>query len=162
MKGKVLKYLLALLVILSLAEPCVFAQRGGRRARGRRNSTTLVDSTLQDLPDSVRAVRDSIARADSLFRADSLAMLSKSSLERPAFSTAKDSIIEVFSDGQRKIYYYGDVTVNYKDMKLTADYMEYDMNTGTVFAKGTYDEVNDEWKGQPVMEQGGKTYKMET
>ena len=162
MKGKVLKYLLAFLVILSLVEPCVSAQRAARRGRGKRNSAALVDTTLQDLPDSVRAVRDSIARADSLFRVDSLAMLSKSSLERPAFSTARDSIVEVFSDGQRKIYYYGDVSVNYKDMKLTADYMEYDMNTGTVFAKGTYDEATDEWKGQPTMEQGGKTYKMET
>ena len=162
MKGKALKYLLALLVILSLAEPFLLAQRQGRRARGRRGAVTAVDTSLQDLPDSVRAARDSIARADSLFRLDSLALLSKSSLERPAFSTAKDSIIEVFSHGQRKIYYYGDVTVTYKDMKLTADYMEYDMNTGTVFAKGTWDEVADDWKGQPVMEQGGKTYKMET
>lgn len=108
-----------------------------------------------------KAKKDSLMHADSLFKADSLAMLTKSSLEQPAFSAAKDSIVEIFTGGQRKIYYYGDVTVNYGNMKLTADYMEYDMTTGTVYAKGRQDTLTKTWKGQPVMEQGGKTYKME-
>ena len=50
-------------------------------------------------PDSATlARRDSIYRADSLRRADSLSMLSKSSLEMPVFSTARDTMVEVFSD----------------------------------------------------------------
>ena len=65
--------------------------------------------------------------SDSLHRADSISMLQKSSLEAPAFTTARDSIIEDFSDGKQMIYYYGDVSVNYGNMKLTADYMEYDL-----------------------------------
>ena len=80
-------------------------------------------------------VRDSLMRADSLSRADSLNLLSKSSISLPAFSGAKDSIRQDFSNGQRKMYYYGDVTVSYDNMKLTADYMEYDMLTGVVFAR---------------------------
>ena len=46
--------------------------------------------------DSLRySLRDSLQQA----RRDSLDLLRKSSLEHPAFSTAKDSTIEVFSDG---------------------------------------------------------------
>lgn len=113
-------------------------------------------------PDSLElARRDSIHRADSIHREDSIAFLGKSSLTAPAFSVAKDSIVEVFSDGQRKIYYYGEVSVEYQDMKLTAEYMEYDMKTGTVFAKGVYDTLEEQWKGRPVMEQDGKVYEME-
>ena len=113
-------------------------------------------------PDSATlARRDSIHAADSVRRADSVALLGKSSLERPAFSAARDSIIQDFSNGKRLIYYYGDVSVKYQDMELKAEYMEYDMNSGTVFAKGVYDSTAAEWVGRPVMTQGGKTYNME-
>ena len=61
----------------------------------------------------------------------------------------------MFSDGQRKAYYYGDVKVKYGDMELSADYMEYDMKTGTVFARGTLDTSTGEIKGMPTMTQGG-------
>ena len=110
--------------------------------------------------DSIKFVRDSTARADSIARRDSIDLLSKSSLEQPAFSAAKDSIIEDFSDGKRMIYYYGDVSVTYGTMKLTADYMEYDMQKQTVYARGTKDTTG-AWVGQPTMEDGGKTYTME-
>lgn len=107
------------------------------------------------------SMRDSISRPDtSVLAADSAALLSKSSLERPAFSTARDSIIEDFSDGRQMIYYYGDVNVTYGDMKLTADYMEYDLKTQTVYARGTADSLGNV-TGQPTMTQGGKTYTME-
>ena len=101
-----------------------------------------------------------IHRADSIKAADSLQMLRKSSLEAPAFTVAKDSIIEDFSDGKQMIYYYGDVSVTYGNMKLTADYMEYDLKTSTLFARGTKDTTG-VIKGMPVMEQGQKTYTME-
>ena len=121
------------------------------------DTTTL--STPVDRIDTLSALERH--RADSIARADSLDLLRKSSLEHPAFSTAKDSTVEVFSDGHRIIYYYGDVTVDYQGMKLSADYMEYDMNTGIVYARGTKDPVTGEWKGQPKMEEKGKSYNME-
>lgn len=142
---------------------CV-AQAQSRRPRPDSKGAAYgvrVEKTVV-VPDSaLLARRDSLHRADSLHRIDSVAMLGKSSLEQPAFSTARDSIVEVFSDGQRKVFYYGDVSVKYQDMELTADYMEYDMKTGTVFAKGNYDSTEGEWVGRPVMTQGGKTYNME-
>ena len=129
--------------------------------RNRNRVQPPVDTAVAALPDSVIARRDSIHRADSISRRDSLDMLEKSSLERPAFSTAKDSIITEFTGGERKVFYYGGATVTYQDMKLTADYIEYDMKTNTVFARGRYDEATGEWVGQPEMTQGKATYKME-
>ena len=125
--------------------------------RNRARNQTPVDTAKVVLPDSVIARH----RADSIARRDSLDMLDKSSLDRPAFSTAKDSIITEFTGGERKVYYYGGATVTYQDMKLTADYIEYDMKTNTVFARGRYDEATGEWVGQPEMTQGKSTYKME-
>ena len=121
------------------------------------------DSTLRARSDSALVARDSLRIADSLAKAkrDSIDMLHKSSLEKPAFTTAKDSIITDFSDGKRLIYYYGGATVSYQNMQLTADYIEYDMATNTVFARGRKDPATGEWTGQPEMTEGGQTYKME-
>lgn len=117
--------------------------------------------TLRAGLDSTAFRRDSLRRADSTSRADSLSLLEKSSLTRPAFSGAKDSIRQDFSNGQRKMYYWGEVEVSYENIKLKAEYMEYDMATGTVYARGTYDSLSREWKGQPEMTQGKQTFSME-
>lgn len=117
--------------------------------------------SLPPAEDSIARRRDSLRVADSTSRADSLSLLDKSSLTRPAFSGAKDSIRQDFSNGQRKMYYWGDVEVSYENIKLKADYMEYDMSTGTVYARGTYDSLAQEWKGQPEMTQGSQTFNME-
>ena len=119
------------------------------------------DSLFSALSDSSSLDKDGIPDSTGqMSSSDSLELLGKSSLERPAFSTAKDSIIEDFSEGKQMIYYYGEVTVTYGDMKLTADYMEYDLKTQTVYARGTSDSLGNV-TGQPTMTQGGKTYTME-
>ncbi len=140
----------------------MFGQNPRRDRRQRRAAASeIVDTTRPQLPDSLRARRDSIYAADSTSRADSLDLLKKSSISKPAFSAAKDSSRQIFADGQRKMFYWGDVEVTYENIKLQADYMEYDMNTGTVFARGTYDSLARAWKGQPVMTQGDQTFNME-
>lgn len=85
----------------------------------------------------------------------------KSSLERPAFSAAKDSVIEDFSNGKRIIYYFGDVSVTYGDIALKADYMAYDLDLNTVFARGTLDTVTHEVIGKPEMTNRESTYTMD-
>ena len=158
-----------LLVLLSSTVlPAQNDRRSRRQARraSRTEAVAATDSLALDslgtvALDSLAFSRDSIARADSLHRADSLSLLGKSSLEQPAFSGARDSIIEVFTDGKRMVYYYGDVKVTYQNMELTAAYMEYDMNTGEVFAQGVQDPETGEWSGRPVMRQGKDRYEME-
>ena len=135
--------------------------RRSRRERRLAETAEAVDSTLiPEISDSMRAVMDSTHRADSIASQDSLRLLEKSSLQAPAFTMAKDSVIEDFSNGKRIIYYYGDVSVSYGNMKLTADYMEYDLATQTLYARGTKDTTG-VITGKPVMEQGGKSYEME-
>ena len=136
--------------------------RNRRRRQARQTFNQAVEYKKDSvvLSDSLKAVRDSLHKVDSLFKIDSIALQRQSSLEQPAFTGAKDSIKEVFSDGKRMAYYYGDVTVTYGDMKLSADYMEYDMKTGTVFARGTLDSASGEIRGMPTMTQGGASYTM--
>ncbi len=129
-------------------------------------SLILFSCCLLEVSATARTLRqepDSLRRADSLAaaRKDSLDLLGKSSLEVPAFSTAKDSMITDFSNGQRKIYYYGGATVTYQDMKLTADYMEYDMKNNTVFASGRKNPATGEMEGLPEMTEKGQSYKMD-
>ena len=155
-----IKYLFLAAILLFAAAHEVDAQRP-RRSRGQVFSSQIAEKKIV-LPDSTElARRDSIRRADSLFRVDSAALMKNSSLAAPAFSAARDSIIESFSDGQRIIHYYGDVKVNYQNMSLTAERMDYDLNTGTVHAYGVYDSLSGEWKGRPVMTEGQKVYNME-
>ena len=166
--GKIRKWLekwgLAAFMLLVLSSFTLSSQEDRRLRQFRRDRSELaqpIDSALKPvMSDSLRAVRDSIHRADSIKSVDSLSMLRKSSLESPAFTVAKDSIIEDFSDGKKMIYYYGDVSVEYGNMKLTADYMEYDLGTATLYARGTKDTTG-VITGMPVMEQAGKTYTME-
>ena len=151
--------IIAFLIISSLSLSSQDDRRA-RRARQKKAEAEHVQDSIPSISDSAIAAQDSIALSDSLHTADSLSLLSKSSLERPAFSTARDSIIEDFSDGKKMIYYYGDVTVTYGDMKLSADYMEYDLQTQTVFARGTKDTTGNV-TGLPKMEENGKSYSME-
>ena len=159
-----MKLVLAAIMLMASGSLSVFAQndRQERRQRRLRNRTEMpVDSLAKpEISDSLRAVMDSTARADSIAAVDSMNMLKKSSLDAPAFTTAKDSIIEDFSNGKKIIHYYGDVSVTYGNMKLTADYMEYDLDSGILYARGTKDTTG-VITGKPVMEQAGKTYTME-
>ena len=156
------KLFLAVIILLILSSLTVSSQddRRSRRSRQRAERTEARADSIPVISDSMQAVLDSTALADSVARQDSLDMLSKSSLDMPAFTTARDSIIEDFTDGKRMLYYYGEVTVKYGDMELTADYMEYDLQTKTVFARGTKDSTG-VITGMPTMTQGGKTYTME-
>ena len=164
-------YYSIVLVILVIAFTglSMFGQNPRRDRRQRRAPTESVrDTTPEQLSDSLKArldstrmLQDSLRVADSTSRADSLDLLGKSSISKPAFSAAKDSSRQVFVDGQRKMFYWGDVQVSYENITLKADYMEYDMNSGTVFARGTLDTLTGEWKGQPEMTQGDQTFNME-
>ena len=112
-KGTIRKWLekwgLAVFMLLVLSSFTLSSQEDRRSRQLRRAKGDLEHAldtaALHALPDSLVAVRDSIHRADSVKSADSLLMLRKSSLESPAFTVAKDSIIEDFSDGKKMIYY---------------------------------------------------------
>ena len=157
------RFVVAAFLLLLISSFTVSSQEDRRNRRNRQRVRVERTERAADtvaITDSMRAAMDSTARADSVARADSIALLDKSSLDMPAFTTARDSIVEDFTEGKRMIYYYGDVTVTYGDMKLSADYMEYDLQTKTVFARGTQ-FYSGYVTGHANMVVKGKTYTME-
>ena len=157
---------LAVLAIIAICAE-LSAQRRDRQRPGRNGKETTGlyvpiyrDTSTKVIPDSVLVKLDSMRVADSLHRADSAALMEESTLDAPAFSAAKDSLIESFVDGKQMLYYYGDVSVTYGDMKLNAAYMEYDVESQTVYARGVEDPVTKELVGNPVMEDGKGKYEM--
>ena len=163
MKKWLEKWGLVAVMLLVLSSFTVSSQDDRRDRRLRRiadKEAALVDSLAPVLTDSMKAEMRKKAYADSIRKADSVSMLSKSSLDVPAFTAAKDSIVEDFSNGNQKIFYYGDVSVEYGNMKLSADYMEYDLKTGILYARGTTD-TSGVTVGKPVMQEGNKSYTMD-
>ena len=125
-------------------------------------------SNLYTHQDSLLVKKDSIPqpKTDSLTVASDSATFNKDSIERagtlelPVFSQARDSIVEDW-DGKKMIYYYGDVSVKYKDISISSEYMAYDVDSKTVFAKGLKD-TSGNIIGSPVMTQGNSSYEMES
>ncbi|MDD7071678.1 MAG: putative LPS assembly protein LptD [Candidatus Egerieousia sp.] len=165
-----------ILLFLSLAF-CYAALSATNNAAGVRALDFLQQDSLKAdslHPDTLKA--DSLQldslKADSLQldaqRLDSLrrdSIRQKSSIDMPVFSTARDSIVEVLEEGKQMIYYYGDVSVKYDDMDMKAEYMAYNVDTRTVFAKGLPDPADSTGKtiiGSPVMTKAGVTYEMES
>ena len=116
--------------------------------------------SFQALPDSLQ---QELALPDSLQLppppADTLFVQPKGTIDRPAFSTARDSVMEDIENNI--IYYFGDVTAKYQDMELKADYMAYNTKLNVVFAKGVLDTITNEVSGRPTMTTGGKSYEMD-
>ena len=90
---------------------------------------------------------------------DTLFTQPKGMIDRPAFSAARDSVMEDIENNI--IYYFGDVTAKYQDMELKADYMAYNTKMNVVYAKGTLDTITKQVTGRPVMTTGGKNYEMD-
>ncbi len=122
------------------------------QALGKENLPMKGD-TLALSDDSARIATDSVM-TDSL--------KNTSSLDSPVFSGGRDSIVKDFDvNGRKMMYYYGDVKVSYGDVEISADYMAFDVDSKTVFAKGLPDTAG-VVHGQPVMRQGNKQYEMES
>lgn len=120
----------------------------------------LGEGTLLAGSDSLSIQKDSATFAIDSVKADTL--VNRSSLDAPVFSGGRDSIVKDFDvNGRKMMYYYGDVKVSYGDVEISADYMAFDVDSKTVFAKGLPDTAG-VVHGKPVMRQGDKQYEMES
>ena len=115
-----------------------------------------LQAELLPAPDSLAAVPDSLAAVPDTV---TVPVQPKGMLDRPAFSTARDSVMEDIEN--HIIYYFGDVTAKYQDMELKADYMAYNTKLNVVYAKGSRDTITGEVTGRPVMTTRGKSYEMD-
>lgn len=114
-------------------------------AVAQQPDTLLTKQALPDTIDRIQPTADTAARAGNL--------------ERPAFTTARDSVIEDLE--KNIIYYFGNVTANYGDIAITADYMAYNMDLNVVYARGQFDAAVDSVVGKPVMKDHSGEYQMD-
>ena len=114
-------------------------------AVAQQPDTLLTKQALPDTIDRIQPAADTAARAGNL--------------ERPAFTTARDSVIEDLE--KNIIYYFGNVTANYGDIAITADYMAYNMDLNVVYARGQFDAAIDSVVGKPVMKDHSGEYQMD-
>ena len=122
---------------------------------------TKADTSRTALADTSLHLHTDTLVTDTLSNVQDTA-INRSTLEAPIFSGGRDSIVKDFNvDGRKMIYYYGDVKVSYNDMEITAEYMAFDVDSKTVFAKGLPDTTG-KIIGAPVMKQGESQYEMES
>lgn len=79
----------------------------------------------------------------------------KSAIDAQIDRSCNDSTIQDFS--KNKIFYYGGATIKYDDIEIKADYVEFDFENHTVFAKGMPDSTG-KIIGKPVFTQAGQKY----
>ncbi|MDR0418761.1 MAG: LPS-assembly protein LptD, partial [Prevotellaceae bacterium] len=129
----------------------------------------LVTDSLRNL-DSTLLVRDSTLVLDSLHMPDSTMLMQDSvgvengisddAITDPIFSEGRDSTVFVLG-GERRVLIYGNAKVTMEDMELTADFIDFNMDSKIAFARGTYDTLGNV-TGRPVFKQGSETYTMDS
>ena len=76
-------------------------------------------------------------------------------LSSPVSYTASDSLV---MSGSGKAYLHGKGVVKYENMELDADYIQFHLDSSTIYAHGVYDSIDEEYKGKPVFKQGNDSY----
>ncbi len=118
----------------------------------------------REIKDSVRNLQVSqdslVAPADSAVSlAQPVSAGKAGDLDAPVVYTCDDSMA-VEMGGVRKVYLWKNVVVTYKDIELKADYVEFNMDSQTVFAKGLPDSTG-KIVGNPVFKQGNQEFESE-
>ena len=104
------------------------------------------------------AIIDTVTSDTSFNKKTTRKNKSTDAVEDPVNYSATDSINIVLSE--KKIYLYGEAKVTYQSMNLEADYIEFDMDSNIVFARGVKDSMGIE-KGRPVFTDGDETFESE-
>ncbi|MBR6438271.1 MAG: LPS-assembly protein LptD [Bacteroidales bacterium] len=112
----------------------------------------LTNGRGQNVLDSLdnQIVADTIHQPDSITPTEK-----KSAIEAPIDRTCNDSTIQDFKNN--KIFYYGNAVIKYDDIEIQADYVEFDFDKHTIFAKGMPDSTG-KIVGKPVFTQNGQKY----
>jgi len=123
-------------------------------------------SVSQDSLDNkvVRVIPDTLRTSDSLITAvDTLTHTTdtvsgrqdRQAINSPVKYHSSDSII--YALGEQKVYLHNGSSVEYGDIKLNANYIEFDMTDETVFAKGVEDSSGI-LQGKPVFTEGSDKF----
>ena len=120
-------------------------------------SDTL-DVTVVFTPDSIQY--DSISVNDSVVPQETVVVSKQVSfIDAKIERSCNDSTVQDLKNN--KIYYYGGAKVVYEDITIEAEYVEFDLENRTVFAKGLVDSMGKLY-GTPVFVEGDKRYNSES
>jgi hypothetical protein len=144
------------LIIFSAVLPCSFSQ-----VPGAPDTLALYSDTLMPGNDTIRA--DTLIPGNDTIRTDTLSpadvSAKKNVLEAEVKYSAQDSFRIVISE--QKIYLYKAAKVEYQNINLESDYVEFDMDNSTVMAAGLVD-TSGKVAGKPVFTQGNEKYDSDT
>jgi hypothetical protein len=131
-------------LILAVVLLSVFAQAQQDVAKG----SFAADSAMFDPGVGLLNTDSAFPSNDSLSQPlSSSADPKKETLDDRIEYTSMDSMVIM---GNGIAHMYGSGELQYKEMKLTAEYIRMHMDSSTLYAKGLYDSIMDEMVGQPV------------
>ena len=105
-------------------------------------------------------VVDSVAKKDTVISKNQNIVVKKESfVDDKIERTCNDSTVQDFRNN--KIYYYGQAKVVYEDITIEAEFIEFDFDKRTVFAKGLIDSTGKLY-GTPIFLEGDKKYHSES
>ncbi len=108
----------------------------------------IIDSLPQARIDSMLEMR--VSTADTLHDSGKV-----KAVDAPVTYSSSDSM--VYSLKEQKVYLYGEGSIDYKDINLQADYIEFNMGTEAVLAIGTIDSLGKEI-GKPEFSEGSENF----
>ena len=118
---------------------------------------------IRSAPDSAGIPADSLRQVTDSMVIDTLVTgaraKKKNVLESPVKYASEDSLI--ISIGEQRTYLFKDASVDYQNISLKANYIEFDMNSNTVLAGGMVD-TSGQLAGKPVFVQGSDQYDSDT
>lgn len=126
-----------------------------------KNDTSLIEvSDNQDSIKSIPAINDSVISPQTGDSGGNVGTqrykVSNDTLDAPIDYTARDSFRINIKD--KVIHLYGEAQVNYQEIELTAERIDYYWENGEVVAYGIYDSVLGKEIGQPLFKESGSTY----
>lgn len=152
----VLKLFLRILVFVSLLTlVSLFSTELSAQEVADTNRSPLVDTLNIPVGDSI--LSDSIS-----VPADSLADKpeeKKSVVDEPVYYTATDSMHVKIKD--QRVLLYGDGEIKYQKFELKADFIESDLASKEIFARGVEDTAN-VYSGRPIFKQGNEEFETDS
>ena len=125
------------------------------------------DSIINNEPDTL--LMDSLARAiyrhnkmiDDSIRLDSINRAKSNSIESPVTYSAKDSL--VYDAESKTAYLFGSTKVDYQNMNLQSEKVDFNLNNNLVHATGVADSTAKKGlKGTPEFKWGSDSYESDT
>lgn len=120
---------------------------------------SLSDSVMGSLSDSIALLRpDSMSaqQLDSLVARRAVSDKSpNSAIDAEIHYQSNDSLVLL---GNGTAFLYGGGDIKYKTLELTSDFIRVKLDSSTIYARGIYDSIDNEWVGRPVFSDGSEKY----